>query len=131
MEISQNHSVGILAFGSLIDNPGDEIKELESHRIKCETPFKVEFARISSTRCNAPTLVPVANNAIGSRVKAVLIVLKEGTSLLHAKSVLWRRECHKVGSSKGYKRYENPTPNKVLVESLDNFCGVNGESGAK
>lgn len=39
------HHVGILAYGSLIDNPGTEIKQVVVRRIEnVETPFEVEFA---------------------------------------------------------------------------------------
>ena len=52
--------VGILAYGSLIDDPGSEIGEVIADVISdIETPFSVEFARSSSTRSGAPTLIPV------------------------------------------------------------------------
>ena len=39
-------TVGILAYGSLIDNPGDEIAAATVRTIEeVETPFNVEFAR--------------------------------------------------------------------------------------
>jgi hypothetical protein len=59
MSIHQTRKIGILAYGSLIDNAGEEIAPLIVERIECFTPFKIEFARLSSTRSNAPTLVPV------------------------------------------------------------------------
>jgi len=43
-------SVGILAYGSLIYEPGEEIGPLVVKRLSIETPFCVEFARSSSTR---------------------------------------------------------------------------------
>ena len=54
-------SVGILAYGSLIEDRGPEIAAAKA-RIEpgVRTPFKVEFARTSSTRGGAPTLVPVS-----------------------------------------------------------------------
>jgi hypothetical protein len=55
--------IGILAFGSLIGNPGDEIAALEiaaERRHGVLTPFPVEFARSSTKRGGAPTLVPYA-----------------------------------------------------------------------
>src|SRR3954447_17111626 len=52
--------VGILAYGSLIDNPGAEIEAaLISREADILTPFGVEFARSSSKGSGAPTLVPV------------------------------------------------------------------------
>ncbi len=51
-------TVGILAYGSLIDDPGAEIEPVILRRIDCRTPFKVEFARASESRKGGPTLVP-------------------------------------------------------------------------
>jgi hypothetical protein len=39
--------IGILAYGSLIDDPGAKIEPFIFHRVVCRTPFKVEFARTS------------------------------------------------------------------------------------
>lgn len=50
MTESKNHTIGILAFGSLIDNTGQEISEIEIDRLDCETPFAIEFARTSVRR---------------------------------------------------------------------------------
>ena len=53
--------IGILAYGSLIDDPGDEIKPLVKQKIEgVETPFAIEFARSSKSRNGAPTLIPVS-----------------------------------------------------------------------
>ena len=58
-------SVGILAYGSLIADPGVEIGPLIVRRIETLTPFSVEFARFSATRGGAPTAVP---HSSGKRV---------------------------------------------------------------
>lgn len=43
--------IGILAFGSLIDDPGEEIANVISgHSITVETPFPVEYGRFSLRR---------------------------------------------------------------------------------
>ena len=61
-------SIGILAYGSLIDDPGFEIKGLISKKLNgILTPFKIEFARCSSSRGGAPTLVPVQNGVSSKR----------------------------------------------------------------
>lgn len=66
--------VGILAYGSLIEEPGVEIEPLIVERQQgIETPFPVEFARSSDTRQGAPTLVPVDQG--GSLVPAEVLVL--------------------------------------------------------
>jgi cation transport regulator ChaC len=114
--------IGILAFGSLIDNPGQEISEIETERIVCETPFNVEFARTSSTRGNAPTLIPVEIG--GQKVKAVIIVLNPETNIDTAKSILWRRELHKANRTENYIHSDNPSPNKVVVKTWTDFMNV-------
>ena len=51
--------IGILAYGSLIDDPGREIEPLIISGIKeVDTPFRIEFARASRTRDGAPKLIP-------------------------------------------------------------------------
>lgn len=122
MTNSQNHKIGILAYGSLIDNSGNEISKLEIERIDCETPFNVEFARTSSTRSNAPTLIPVEIG--GRKVKAVIIVLNPLTNIDTAKSILWRRELHKTNGTENYIQSVNPSPNKVVVKTLTDFMNV-------
>ena len=52
--------IAILAYGSLIDEPGEELENCIVNRLgPILTPFKVEYARSSRTRGGAPTLVPV------------------------------------------------------------------------
>lgn len=115
--------IGILAYGSLIDDPGDEIKAATVSRIEnVETPFKVEFARSSNTRGGAPTLVPVTEG--GARVKAVVLILEDSVSERQAADILWRRETHRVGSGRRYNPSAVPNQNTVLVERAHNFCGV-------
>lgn len=83
--------IAILAFGSLIDEPGKEIGPLIRERIDgVRTPFPIEFARSSSTRGGAPTLIPV--DVDGARVNGFLFVLDSAVSLAEAKTLLWRRE---------------------------------------
>ena len=120
----KKYKIGILAFGSLIESPGDEIKNNELKRIDCETPFKVEYSRISRSRSDAPTLIPVENDAKGKRVRAKLIILKPEISLDEAKTILWRRETHTSDKEGAYKEPTNPTPKNVLIRVLDDFCNT-------
>jgi len=124
MTTDKKYKIGILAFGSLIDNPGEEIKELEVERIDCETPFNVEFARISSSRGKAPTLVPIQDKKKGKKTKAKIIVIDDKTSVDEAKSILWRRECHITDKTKKYTEPKKPTSKNVLIGVLENFCDV-------
>lgn len=115
-------NVGILAYGSLIDDPGREIEPLIEHSIEnIQTPFSIEFARSSRTRDGAPTLVPVSTG--GSPVKAKILALGDYVSLETARDILWRRETGRVGSTHTYKPPNHPNENTVLV---DDFAGVAG-----
>ncbi|HLE24470.1 MAG TPA: hypothetical protein VI935_02330 [Thermodesulfobacteriota bacterium] len=115
--------IGILAYGSLIDDPGQEIQAVIAKRVEgVETPFKVEFARKSRRRDYAPTLVPVEEG--GAYVKSVILVLKEHVSEAEAICMLWRRETNQVGSQRTYKPSANPGPNTVIIDRLENFQGI-------
>ena len=115
-------NIGILAYGSLIEDPGDEISPLIKKRIKnIKTPFKIEFARTSKSRDGAPTLVEYDD---GSIVNGQILILKDNVTLNEAKSLLWRRETRNEGISKQYTEVENPSPNKVMVKEIKNFKEV-------
>lgn len=115
-------NIGILAYGSLIKDPGIEIKALIKEKIKnIETPFKIEFARTSKSRNGAPTLVEYDD---GSRVNGQILVLKDDVTLSKAKSLLWRRETRKENTSKEYTKVENPSANTVMVKEIKNFSDV-------
>jgi len=118
-------SVGILAYGSLISNPGKEInneKVLKRIIYGVMTPFHVEFARSSSERGGAPTLVPVTSGGahVQGRVFEMDLPQKE------VMNVLYRREINKVGKNCTYKHKsrETATKNTVMIECLTNFAGL-------
>ena len=93
--------VGILGYGSLIDDPGHEIKAATVERLEgIKTPFKVEFARSSRGRGGGPTLVPVQEG--GAHVNGVIFVLRPDVSERDAADMLWRRETNQVGSHRAY-----------------------------
>lgn len=119
-----SRKIGILAYGSLIDEPGYEIAYHTSERIeKVPTPFHIEFCRTSSKRNGGPTVIPVTEG--GAKVNAQIIVLNAIVTLNDAMDMLYRRETGNVGDkSKKYSPPENPTKNNVLVENLSNFAGV-------
>jgi hypothetical protein len=112
-------TLGILAFGSLIHDPGTELEQKIVLRIKTKTPFPVEYARFSGkTRGGAPTLVPCQN---GSPVSAEILVLDDAVSTEEAADILWRRETRKIGTGETYK--EGTTATSVLVrEFKDDPC---------
>ncbi len=82
--------VGILAYGSAVEEPGPEIAAAVTRRAEVQTPFPLEFARSSRTRDGAPTLVPV--RAGGARVPASVLVLDDSVSVHDARAMLYRRE---------------------------------------
>src|SRR4051812_34441538 len=109
--------IGILAFGSLIDRPGDEIARVE---VKAErkrgvrTPFKVEFARSSVRRGGAPSLVPYADGACVSAEIIIIEATEEG-----AKDMLWRRETNNcIG---GYTERSGPRGDSLFIRRIEDF----------
>jgi hypothetical protein len=88
----QQQRIGIVAYGSLIDDPATRFSPPRAFLLQTskladiKTPFRVEFARRSSTRAGAPTLVP------GAQVPARIFVLRPEISEQAAKDMLWRRE---------------------------------------
>lgn len=109
--------IGILAYGSLINDPGVEIGPLIVHRIPTTTPFPVEYARLSSTRGGSPTVVP---HTAGKPVKAVVLMLSEVVFINEAKNLLWRRETRMEESGRVY--HESPLPNAVVIRNFPGFC---------
>jgi cation transport regulator ChaC len=90
-------AVGIMAYGSLVDEPGVGLDAVTIRRISLKTPFLVEFARSSATRDGAPTLIPVREG--GALIPAWLLVLDESVTLAGARALLYRRETHRDDAS--------------------------------
>lgn len=119
--IEPKRSIGILAYGSLINEPGAELDKLIARRMSAgiSTPFPVEFARSSSSRGGAPTLVPVDE---GERVKAMILVLQDHVTLAQARDMLWRRETRKTEGI--YSAPAPPSVNAVVVKEVEQFHGI-------
>jgi cation transport regulator ChaC len=118
--MSKSHKIGILAYGSLINDPGVELKAVEVVRVRVETPFRVEFARYSRSRSRAPTLVPVTRD--GARVRAKILVLSPEVSREQAEDMLWRRESGKVCSGKKYPRKQ--MRNAIRLREIKGLANV-------
>lgn len=116
-----NDSIGILAYGSLLKDPGAEIEKATVDVASgIKTPFKVEFARSSTRRGGAPTLVP---DERGGNVDAKVLVVSMPAA--EAANCLYRRELNKVGQKElVYKEPKKITSNTVLVKALTDFGGV-------
>lgn len=116
-----DHEVGILAYGSLMGEPGEEIAGATIHTVASVlTPFSIEFARKSGSRGGAPTLVPVTDG--GSAVQGQVFVIDVNED--EAANRLWRRETRKIGTGREYVPPKEIGPNTVVVKRLENFAGV-------
>ena len=111
--------VGVLAYGSLVSDPGPEMRPVLMRRTPTMTPFPVEYGRLSATRGGAPTLVP---HSSGKPVKAEVFVLSDSVSLDEAKNLLWRRETRHEGSGRTYN--ESTAPNAVVIRDQPGFYGL-------
>ena len=112
-------SVGILAYGSLIGDPGSEIGSKIVEVIDCRTPFKVEFARKSRSRSNAPTLVQFDKG--GCVCGKVLVV---DLDLQEAYDCLYRREINCVGCESKTYDHDNKKKDAVKIGELPEFKGI-------
>ena len=117
-----DRKIGILAYGSLIEDPGNDLESIIIERIACETPFAVEYGRKSASRGDAPTLIPVESG--GSKVNGFILILDKKTTISEAENLLWRRETRQSDLSKKYVKKENPGINTVQVKSIRYFMGV-------
>jgi len=118
-------TIGILAYGSLIADPGTEIDSATVERISVTTPFPVEYARSSSRRDGAPTLVPVPENQ-GSKVKAAVLILGEDVTEAEACNMLYRREINRVGETDVVydKARQQRKRDPVLVKTVQDLAGA-------
>jgi len=117
--------VGILAYGSLIADPGRELKQHIVRRIRTQTPFEVEFARSSKGRAGAPTLVPVPDGK-GCHVQAYILVLGDEVIEQEACNMLYRREINCIGEkSMTYDdERQRSKEDAVVIEKLRDFEDV-------
>lgn len=122
-----SHHLAILAYGSLLTDPGQELEPRIVGRKAVRTPFAVEYARSSRSRAGAPTLVPIPQRSggVGGHVQAQLLLLADTLTVEEACDMLYRREIHKVGSDRRYDEQRcRENPNSVCIERLTNFAGV-------
>ena len=116
-------SVGILAYGSLVHEPGEEIRAAQVGAVTegVVTPSRVEFARSSATRAGAPTLVPVDQ---GGAVPARILLLQDRIDEATARAMLWRRESRKVGNPPYDTSRNDLGRDLVRIVRLEDFRGV-------
>ncbi len=112
--------IGILAYGSLITDPGEELELVTIATTRdVLTPFAVEYARSSRGREGAPTLVPVVSG--GSRVKAW--IYEVDADVKTACDILYRREIDAIGSGKAYSE---PGPGDLKRVAIERHIGLSG-----
>jgi hypothetical protein len=89
-------AIGILTYGFIDDEVGDEIKKLVIRMVSVgvKTPYKAEFGHSSHARVGAPVLVPVDRG--GAHVPARILVLDERVDLETARELLLERETRVV-----------------------------------
>ncbi len=116
-------TIGILAYGSLIPNPGAEIAPVTVRRINgVPTPFPIEFSRSSRVRDRAPTLVSVDRG--GARVSGVVLVLHDSVTEAAVQDMLYRRERNRVGSGDLYAEVDPTDVDSAFLGRLDGFAGL-------
>jgi len=81
--------IAIMAYGSVIDDPGPAIEPLVVERRRCRTPFPVEFARASVRWGGGPVVVPSPR---GGPVDGFLLLLSPDVGLGAAVELLRQRE---------------------------------------
>ena len=117
-------NVGVLAYGSLITEPGWELDDATERRVEgVPTPFRVEFARASNGRGMAPTLVPV--DVGGAVVQATILVLRSSTTLTEARNITYRREIGRIGDPhRLYQHKTSPGKDDVVLPVLEAFAEI-------
>jgi hypothetical protein len=105
--------LAIMAYGSLISEPGPELRALIAERVPRRTPFPVEFGRASQRWGGGPVLVP---HPAGAPVEGQLLVLRPGVALGRAVEALREREG--LPSADGVVAVEVDDDRLVLVASL-------------
>lgn len=120
--------IGILAYGSLISEPGPEIRSVLDHVIpEVQTLFPIEYARRSQSRAGAPTLVRVD---FGNPVIGKILVLKDLVTSQYAKDMLYRREMHResimsiIYDDEKQRNKHSKKLSPVLIECHKEFHGI-------
>jgi hypothetical protein len=112
--------IGVLAYGSLIADPGSELEAvIRSRKDRVLTPFAVEYARSSRGRKGAPTLVPVKQG--GASVLAT--IFEVSVSAEEAADIVYRREINRIGTGRRYVEPGEPTSDSVIIDRFADLAG--------
>lgn len=105
--------LAILAYGSLLHQPGPGLRAVIVGSDPCRTPFPVEYGRASSGWGGGPVLVP---HPRGGPVDGALLLLADGVDLGMAVDLLADREG--LDGARGIVQVEMPGERLVLTASL-------------
>lgn len=109
-----SRALAILAYGSLLDEPGPELAAVVVGRVPCRTPFGVEYGRASQRWGGGPVLVPHPD---GGPVDGALLLLSGSLPLGAAVDMLADREG--LVSGRGVVQVDVPGQERlVLAASL-------------
>jgi hypothetical protein len=102
--------LAVLAYGSLLWEPGEVLGALVARREPCRTPFGVEYGRVSRRWGDGPVLVP---HPAGDPVDGALLHLREGVALGEAVEALRIREG--LPDARGVIEVQIPDRDDLLV----------------
>lgn len=103
--------IGIYAYGSLIERPGEDIKPLIEEYIDHVSPWPIEYARSSSSREGAPTVVIFRS---GSHVNGKILRLSLELNERNLQKVIYIV----------HEREERPGMNYIKTMTLGKFSAV-------
>jgi len=87
--VTSTRRLAVLAYGSLIHSPGEELGAMIRARRRAPTPFRVEYGRASARWGHGPVLVP---HPAGGSVEGSLLLLRDEITIGQAVAALARRE---------------------------------------
>lgn len=105
--------IAVLAYGSLLDEPGPGLAALVTGRRPCRTPFGVEYGRASRRWGGGPVLVP---HPRGAPVQGALLDIATGVALGAVVEALATREG--LPDAHGIVQVEMPGDRLVLTACL-------------
>lgn len=119
------HNYGVLAYGSLLTDPGVELAEVIAERRSTITPFTVEYACSNQEYAGAPFLAPVPAQ-FGTTVNAQILVTHPDIQDREVRDRLYRREVNRVGDEdcEYDGRPEQIKSNAVVIEAVQDLAGV-------
>ncbi len=112
----------VLAYGSLLAEPGAELAAVIEQRMPVRTPFPVEYMRSSPTRGGAPVLVPVPEG-YGATVPAEIWTFSPEVDRSLAETLLYRRELDLPGEPYVFYSPEVAAADGLTIKALEDFAG--------